>query len=108
MMKSIPGSSPTWVILQSLIWVFLAAQLLDWATMLLIPQAAEFNPIVALVGPWAAGVLKIAAGLFAIWASLRMSDLPAVRTLTIGIIIGSIGLGSNISVLLGLWRAGLL
>lgn len=107
-MKLTPGNSPTWPIVKSLVWVFLATQLLDWVTMLLIPLAAEFNPLIPAVGPLWAGVIKLIGALFAVWLALKMPDLYAARTLAVGIIIGSIGLGSNISVYLGLWRAGLL
>lgn len=89
--------------------IFVLTEVADGLTMLVIPLDAEVNPIPHLFGAGAALLLKAAGTAFVLWLAFRIpNDVLTAGALATGIVFGSIGAGSNISVILGMWRYGLL
>ena len=74
---------------------FLIVQVLDGVTMLMLPEGSEVNPIAAQ-SPFLAILLKIVVILFFINGSFGKYESIVVL---VGIVVGSLGFGANLSVL---------
>jgi hypothetical protein len=80
--------------------LFLGAQLADAVTGALLPRGAEANPIVAAMPIAAALFLKAVVVVYGILL-VRMAPKYRDAVLGAGVLVGGVGLGSNLGVLIG-------
>ncbi len=79
--------------------VFLAALAADTVTFLLLPPGGEANPLVISLGPAAAIALRWSAAAVLLLALRWLSPARREAVLLVGIVVASVGAGSNLAVL---------
>jgi hypothetical protein len=79
---------------------FIIVQIGDAITMLMLPHGGETNPL-AIASPELSIIAKLSLVLFIINGTFGKYE-PLV--VLIGLIVGAVGLGSNLSVLVNNWR----